>query len=97
MHVHFHSFPLLFKNLIFFRERVTIRKEQEEDLEKSLLEDRKVDGKSIGGQLSLLKLTLEDKNIKILYAFPDYHIQWGTFTPQTSNPQMPPPVMSNIC
>ena len=62
MHVHFHSFPLLFKNLIFFRERVTIRKEQEEDLEKSLLEDRKVDGKSIGGQLSLLKLTLEDKN-----------------------------------
>ncbi|XP_074628916.1 uncharacterized protein LOC141886600 isoform X5 [Acropora palmata] len=37
----FHSFPLLFKNFIFFRGRVTIRKEQEEDLERSLLEDRK--------------------------------------------------------
>ncbi|XP_015753096.1 PREDICTED: uncharacterized protein LOC107332855 [Acropora digitifera] len=37
----FHSFLLLFKNFIFFRERVKIRKDQEEDLERSFLEDRK--------------------------------------------------------
>jgi len=53
-----------------------------------LLEDRKVDGKSIGGQLSLLKLTLEDKNTVCI---PRLSYSVGDIHPPNIKPSKAPP------